>query len=120
MNGAKSIILYSILFFANVSWGVRILDGAYDQQTHQIVLNVAFQGHCSQDPIFDLQWSLCAKDEQTQDVFQYGFLLIKNEPANCVANEEKIISFKTTFKVCQPNKFYIKATSSKIPFLIQR
>lgn len=111
-------IFVSLLFSENL-FAARILDGSYLVKEKILNLSIAYMGGC-QAPDYFVQWEDCAFDESSRRTFLYGWLLTKEEVVSCDINVEQKLQIQLSEIKCDPDLIFIKATSSKIPFLIRK
>ncbi len=118
--GFFSLLSILVFLFSSESlFAARVLEGNYLPKEKILNLTVAYMGGC-QSPDYFIQWEECAFDESSRRTFLYGWLLASKEVVSCDINVEQKLQFLLPEIKCDPDLIFIKATSSKIPFLIRK
>lgn len=113
------LLLIGATLYSEAVLAARILGGRYDHQAKTVTLKVAYQGGCVQ-PNFYINWTECGFDTTLQKPYLSGLLLAKNSIQSCDQDVEQELEFDLENIQCEPEVILLKATSSKVPFVIIR
>lgn len=113
-------LFVSLIFFAQFSMAARIVNASWEPQTQSVVVNLVYRGSCLAHN-FTVEWQPCAVDSATQKVTRLGLILDSGWQDTCTsADEYQTITSAEPADGCPTEQIYLKATSSKIPVLVEK